>query len=315
LIATTHSLTSATPKRPSAVASYGHTLGLVGIAIAVAALGALAQARPTTGGSLTSTPASALPAYVSALVMEALLVCYVWAGVRKRGVTLAALSGGRWSSLREVMRDIAIAIPFWIVWQAAADLADAVIGPSNAKSIDVLFPIGWLEVGAWIMVSVTAGIVEELVFRGASARSTLGAHIDRGPRPGGRVRVDARLSGPEGRERDLLSRRTVRRGCRVAPLDAARHDRAHDGRHLGRLTEGRAALPLLTRLSALAPQPKMRLMRQYRHQEKCLARHRPRSVRDSDIGKAPMAMNVSSEHGLRKAVSLAIRPGPGGCES
>lgn len=97
MIATTHSLTSATPKRPSAVASYGHTLGLVGIAIAVAALGALAQARPTTGGSLTSTHASALPAYVSALVMEALLVCYVWAGVRKRGVTLAALSVGRWS--------------------------------------------------------------------------------------------------------------------------------------------------------------------------------------------------------------------------
>jgi hypothetical protein len=79
---------------------------------------------------------------------------------------VAALSGGRWSSLREVMRDVAIAIPFWIVWQAAAGLADAVIGPSNAKSISVLLPIGWLEVSVWIMVSVTAGIVEELVFRG-----------------------------------------------------------------------------------------------------------------------------------------------------
>jgi hypothetical protein len=74
--------------------------------------------------------------------------------------------GGRWSSLREVMRDVAIAIPFWIVWQAAAGLADAVIGPSNAQSISVLLPIGWLEVSVWIMVSVTAGIVEELVFRG-----------------------------------------------------------------------------------------------------------------------------------------------------
>jgi hypothetical protein len=96
----THSLSSATPERPSTVASYGHTLDLVGIAIVVAALGALAQARPTTGGSLTNTHASALPAYVSALVMEALLVCYVWAGVRKRGVTLAALSGGRWPGSR-----------------------------------------------------------------------------------------------------------------------------------------------------------------------------------------------------------------------
>jgi hypothetical protein len=83
----THSLTSATPERPSAVASYGHTLGLVGIAIVVAALGALAQVRPTTGGGLTSTHASALPPFVSALVIEALLFGYVWAGVRKRGVT------------------------------------------------------------------------------------------------------------------------------------------------------------------------------------------------------------------------------------
>jgi membrane protease YdiL (CAAX protease family) len=163
---TTHSPPSSTPEHPGAVASYGHTLGLVGIAAVVAALGALAQARPTTGGGLTSTHASALPAYVSALVMEALLVGYVWAGVRKRGVSLAVLSGGRWSSLREVMRDVAIAIPFWIVWQAAASLADALIGPSNAKSISVLLPIGALEVSAWIMVSVIAGIVEELVFRG-----------------------------------------------------------------------------------------------------------------------------------------------------
>lgn len=176
---TTHSPPSATPEPPSAVASYGHTLGLVGIAAVVAALGALAQARPTTGGGLTSTHASALPAYASALVMEALLVGYVWAGVRKRGVTLAVLSGGRWSSPREVMRDVAIAIPFWIVWQAAASLADALIGPSNAKSISVLLPIGWLEVSMWIMVSVVAGIVEELVFRGYLQRqlATLSGRI------------------------------------------------------------------------------------------------------------------------------------------
>jgi hypothetical protein len=43
---TTHSLTSATPERPSAVASYGHTLGLDGIAIVVAALGAWRRRGP-----------------------------------------------------------------------------------------------------------------------------------------------------------------------------------------------------------------------------------------------------------------------------
>jgi membrane protease YdiL (CAAX protease family) len=164
-------MTATTP--PSAVASYRHTLGLIGIAIVVAALGAMAQARPTTGAGLTNTHASALPAYLSAFLLEAALLYYVWAGVRKRGVTLAMLSGGRWSTPKDVLRDFAIALPFWALLQLVDLLTTPLVGSNNAKSVNILLPVGWFEVSVWILLSLTAGFVEELVFRGYLQRQLL----------------------------------------------------------------------------------------------------------------------------------------------
>jgi membrane protease YdiL (CAAX protease family) len=41
-----------------------------------------------------------------------------------------------------------------------------VIQHGNAKSIDQLLPQGPLEISLWLGVSITAGVVEEIVFRG-----------------------------------------------------------------------------------------------------------------------------------------------------
>jgi uncharacterized protein len=173
MTATIPTLTNGRPARPSPVASYAHTWGLLGIAIIVAVLGAMAQSRPTTGGALTNTHASALPAYGSALFLEALLLYYIWAGVRKRGVTLTTLSGGRWSGPKDVARDFAIALPFWALLQLLDVLTAPLLGSNPAKSINILLPIGWFEIGVWILLSLTAGFVEELVFRGYLQRQLL----------------------------------------------------------------------------------------------------------------------------------------------
>jgi uncharacterized protein len=164
---------TATAPAPAPVASYRHTLGLLGIAIVVAALGAMAQARPTTGGGLTNTHASALPAYMSAFVLEAGLLYYVWAGVRKRGVTLATLSGGRWSAPKDIVRDFLIALPFWALLQLVDVLTAPLLGSNSAKSINILLPVGGVEIAVWILLSLTAGFVEELVFRGYLQRQLL----------------------------------------------------------------------------------------------------------------------------------------------
>jgi hypothetical protein len=48
--------------------------------------------------------------YISVLVLEWLLVLYVRMGVHKRGVRLRDVVGGRWTSPKEVMKDIALAL-------------------------------------------------------------------------------------------------------------------------------------------------------------------------------------------------------------
>jgi membrane protease YdiL (CAAX protease family) len=152
--------------KPAPVASYRHTIGLFVIAIVVLGMGLAAQHRPTAGGGLTNTHASAIPTYIVALVMEALLLLYVKRGVARQGVTLSELCGRRWKSAKDVVRDVAIAIGFFLVFEAVAIFLPMLFSPDNAKTVDILLPINLVEILVWIAVSVTAGFVEELVFRG-----------------------------------------------------------------------------------------------------------------------------------------------------
>jgi membrane protease YdiL (CAAX protease family) len=40
------------------------------------------------------------------------------------------------------------------------------LGPGHAKAINVILPQGGRELAVWIVISLTAGFVEELVYRG-----------------------------------------------------------------------------------------------------------------------------------------------------
>src|SRR5262249_37473884 len=113
-----------------------------------------------------SSGASALPIYLGAALLDWGVFYYVWAGASRSGTPFSRIVGGRWAGPRDVARDIAIAIPFWVLWQAAAVAAHRLLGPSTAKSIGGLLPRTPVEIAAWIAVSATAGFTEEFVFRG-----------------------------------------------------------------------------------------------------------------------------------------------------
>ncbi len=100
------------------VASVRHSLIFFAIVVGVTALGFAAQHRETTGGGLTDSHANVIPIYLSAAVLDWLLLFFVWRGVRERGTTLAALAGGRWEKARDVIRDLGLAIAFWGFLQA-----------------------------------------------------------------------------------------------------------------------------------------------------------------------------------------------------
>jgi membrane protease YdiL (CAAX protease family) len=162
---TTDAVVESRPNDMQLIASPGHTIGLVLINDGLALWGIAAQMRSTAGSGLASEHQGVIPLYLSLIVMEWALLFYVWRGVRKN-VTLLALAGGRWRSLRDVLTDFGVAVPFWVVWESTAWLVNHALGPSQAKTVDILLPRGVIEVLLWIALSTSAGFCEEITYRG-----------------------------------------------------------------------------------------------------------------------------------------------------
>ena len=152
------------------IASWGHFAGFMAIMGGMVAMGFYAQHAAGTagagGGGQLAGHSSAIPIYLVAAVMDWALLYYCWVGVHHREGTLKTLSGGRCTTWKSVAVDVAIALPFWGIWEGAAFGVHWLLGPSNAKTVDSLLPRGLLEILVWIGVSITAGVCEEIAFRG-----------------------------------------------------------------------------------------------------------------------------------------------------
>src|SRR5271163_1353938 len=146
------------------VAPWFHTIILACIFLGLTAAGAIfqrqASAHPLSAGS------SHIVLYLSLIAMEYGLFRYVNAGVARRGVTMKSLIGGSWNSLRDVLRDAGLALGIWAIWFGVEKLWGHVFGISHAVSIQTFLPRKPLEIALWIAVSISAGISEEIVFRG-----------------------------------------------------------------------------------------------------------------------------------------------------
>ncbi len=157
-------------QRPGQIASWWHLAGFLLIGAGVVAMGFLAQHAPAAGGgaaaSQLASHSKAIPIYATAILLDWALLYYCWVGVHRRGGNLATLSGGRWSSWRSVAVDAGIVVPFWALWEGAAYGVHWLLGPGSAKTVDSLLPQSLLEILIWIATSITAGVCEEMVFRG-----------------------------------------------------------------------------------------------------------------------------------------------------
>src|SRR5208283_2697673 len=99
--------------KPNLAAPLWHTLGLVIMLLAIS-LGLLRmQSRRPPAGELHHEN---VILYLSVIVSEWVLSFYVWLGGLIRGATrVREFVGGRWSNMKDVLRDIGIAVAFWIV--------------------------------------------------------------------------------------------------------------------------------------------------------------------------------------------------------
>jgi len=76
------------------------------------------------------------------------------------------LIGGRWDRPQQILGDLGLGLALWGVWKLIDWSWTALSGPQHAASIDTLLPVGLLESTLWVAVAISAGICEELAFRG-----------------------------------------------------------------------------------------------------------------------------------------------------
>lgn len=154
--------------KPRPIASWWHLAGYLAITAAIALAGFHTQ--KTGLGSAAPDQivdhSQVIKNYFISILADWALLYYCWVGVHWRGGNLKTLTGGRWTSGKEVLVDLAIALPFWVVWEATAYGVHWLLGPSVARSVAALLPQSVPEVLVWILVSITAGFCEEIQSRG-----------------------------------------------------------------------------------------------------------------------------------------------------
>ncbi len=143
-----------------------HTVVLLAIILVLSFLGSSRQQNVTSSHGR-------LILYLGTIIWEWLLVGFVVIGIRRRGVHLRDLIGGRWASAGQFFLDVAVAIGFWLTALAVLTALGFLLGLANANAAaDAKAKLGFMvprsvgELALFLCVSATAGFCEEVIFRG-----------------------------------------------------------------------------------------------------------------------------------------------------
>jgi len=105
--------------------------------------------------------------YLRTIFFELAFLGIVIVGVKLRGASLQSVLGQRWKSAGQVFADLGLGI---VLLFSSTLLVSIVGGHQNAaaanQSVQFLLPQTSLEMGLWMLLSITAGICEEAIYRG-----------------------------------------------------------------------------------------------------------------------------------------------------
>ena len=142
------------------VASPSHTI------LVLAALAGWAFSHKISADHSGGAHPNRVRSYLLILLFEWLLFALVMAGVWRSRASVLVVLGNHWGSFRQVLRDVGIAIGFWIVAAGLLWLLGWILRIHENAAIAAMLPHGSVELTCWIALSVTAGICEETIFRG-----------------------------------------------------------------------------------------------------------------------------------------------------
>jgi hypothetical protein len=107
-----------------------------------------------------------LPSYLFVFVFEWATVAFIVWGLRRRDIRLSDLIGGRWTRGRYVLRDVGLGIAFILICGGAIQVLTHMLNVAPPPSMLEMLPKTWIELIAWVFLSITGGFCEEVIFRG-----------------------------------------------------------------------------------------------------------------------------------------------------
>jgi CAAX protease family protein len=149
------------------LASRKHTVIFLLICVAITVTSVMNAGRSAAANAPVRAT-QMLQIYVYLIALEWLWVRFVMRGMKRQGRSIREFFGSRWATPAMVARDLAYAaLAFAVIYGIA--FADSRLWPHGASPNNPLLPsipAGALGVSIWIGLSVSAGICEEIVFRG-----------------------------------------------------------------------------------------------------------------------------------------------------
>jgi len=150
------SIATVTDSSHGAVAPAWHTaiilLALLGISIAGALPGVSSHGR--------------VAGYVLAMIFEWAVTGFIWYGLSRRGISISELVGGSWARPLAVVRDIGIALGFLVIATLVLSGLGYLLKADSNQATRNMLPRGPTEVVVYLLLVLTAGFCEELIFRG-----------------------------------------------------------------------------------------------------------------------------------------------------
>lgn len=157
-------LASAWPRRSHPVAPWWHTAILVAVIVGISTLGSFHfRAASFAAGSH-------IKRYTFTIAWEWLLALLAWWGLRMRRTPLREILGVHRTGLKEWARDFGIALLFWVMAVIVLGALATILGLLHLmqpqKAVIAIAPQSVAQAFVWLALCSTAGIVEEVVFRG-----------------------------------------------------------------------------------------------------------------------------------------------------
>jgi uncharacterized protein len=161
------------PPARNLLAPLWHTVLVVVILLGNSFVTAMFTSHAKAHDLSSMTERSRLIQYGATILLEIFLLGVVWMGLRINKTKLREIIAGRWNTPEDFLIDVGIALGFWAVSLVVLGglgylfgLAKAPQAAEAKRLADMLAPRSNIGLVVWVLLSTTAGFVEEIIFRG-----------------------------------------------------------------------------------------------------------------------------------------------------